>query len=737
MTDAGFHQRYAAALHAFLVAREESSLAVGYDLGRQALQQRISTLEIIENHSRLIGEFATTAPLDDAAALQFLLQTLAPLDVATRGFLDGTRRYEQERARADDLAVRDEFRSALVNSLQEGFFVADRDGSVNEVNDAFAEITGFTADRLPYRWPYPWVADVDTAAERLGALRRDGHIESETSIRHRDGHVKWVAVSMNAVPGADAYVGTIRDITATRSATTRESAAAGLATAVGVANSVSEVLTIALEQFRATIDVRRVMAIIWPPGDGEPAVQGAGEPDAPGWRDLDPAVQNTLEATRHRLALTVEPVGFDDGTDRSRGVVVVLSGAGDIALWLEFNEARRFGAEDRLLVDVLVGHLSMAMQHVRQFEIARETSLTLQRAMLAPTATPPGFAVRYEPAVPPLEIGGDWYDVLPIGEHHIGIIVGDCVGSGLSAAAVMGQLRSSARALLLADAEPALLLEQLDVVAELIPGAFCTTVLVAIFDTESRVLTYSRAGHVPGVLVAPGHVATVLTGAGSVPLAVRTDTPRPQEYVVLSPGSTLMLFTDGLVERRTESIDDGIARVANVLIQQANSPVDAVAERVLRELAPEGGYDDDVAIVVCRPPISVLHFDDGATPDRLANVRARLDLWLRAAGTPDALRADVVLAVGEACTNSIEHAYRDGAHGTVHIEAGFEGDDIHVRVVDFGSWKLPPADPGTRGRGLRLINALAESVALSPTSTGTTVEMTFRVPAGVSAPISS
>jgi anti-sigma regulatory factor (Ser/Thr protein kinase) len=301
----------------------------------------------------------------------------------------------------------------------------------------------------------------------------------------------------------------------------------------------------------------------------------------------------------------------------------------------------------------------------------------------------------------------------------------------------MGQLRSSARALLLADAEPALLLEQLDAVAELIPGAFCTTVLVAIFDTESRVLTYSRAGHVPGLLVAPGPVATVLTGAGSVPLAVRTDTPRPQEYVVLSPGTTLMLFTDGLVERRTESIDDGIARVANVLIAEANSPVDAVAERVLRELAPEGGYDDDVAIVVCRPPISVLHFDDGATPDRLASVRARLDLWLRAAGTPDALRADVVLAVGEACTNSIEHAYRDDTHGTVHIEAGFEGDEIHVRVVDFGSWKTPPTDPGTRGRGLRLIKAVAESVALSPTSTGTTVEMTFRVPSTVSAAISS
>ena len=102
---------------------------------------------------------------------------------------------------------------------------------------------------------------------------------------------------------------------------------------------------------------------------------------------------------------------------------------------------------------MLIGHLSLAMQHVRQFESARETSLTLQRAMLPTMQPPPGFAVRYEPAVPPLEIGGDWYDVLPIGDHHIGIVVGDCVGRGLPAAAIMGQLRSSARALLINGAE--------------------------------------------------------------------------------------------------------------------------------------------------------------------------------------------------------------------------------------------------------------------------------------------
>ena len=166
MTDTDFDTRYATALRSYVMAGEESSLAVGHDLGRLALQERISMLDIIENHHRLVSELGPT-PANVDAALQFLLQTLAPLDVATRGFLDGTKRYEQERARAENLADRDEFRTALVNSLQEGFFVADHNGEIVEVNDAFADITGYSADGLPYRRPYPWTIGEGIARDRL------------------------------------------------------------------------------------------------------------------------------------------------------------------------------------------------------------------------------------------------------------------------------------------------------------------------------------------------------------------------------------------------------------------------------------------------------------------------------------------------------------------------------------------------------------------------------------------
>ena len=205
----------------------------------------------------------------------------------------------------------------------------------------------------------------------------------------------------------------------------------------------------------------------------------------------------------------------------SRGIVLALSNPADVTVWLEHDGPRRFSADDRLLLTALVGHLSVAVQRVQQFESTREASLTLQRAMLPPTRPPAGFAVRYEPAVRPLEIGGDWYDVLPVGEHRIGIIVGDCVGRGLAAAAVMGQLRSSARALFLTGAAPGRLLEELDSVAELIPDAYCATALVAILDTRTGVLQYSSAGHMPAVLVTPDAPPAMLVDAASVPLAVR------------------------------------------------------------------------------------------------------------------------------------------------------------------------------------------------------------------------
>ncbi|OBI84062.1 SpoIIE family protein phosphatase [Mycobacterium sp. 1245805.9] len=728
-----FHAQYRAALRDYLQSRDEDALTVGHELGRRALEEDISVLEIIEHHFRLVQATQESPWADASAGLEFLLQTLAPLDVATRGFLDGTRRFAQERARAEGLADRDKFRTALVNSLQEGFFVADHEGSVVEVNNAFIEILGYPADGLPYRWPHPWLVDRKTAREQQALVRSNGSAEYETPIRHRDGHLAWVMVSINAVKEAgsdrDAFVGTIRDITAERAFAARESAVLRLATAVAVAKSVAELLAITLDECRTAIDVKRVIAVSWPGGGGEPTVQVAGEPAESSWRELDPWLRDTFQDARHQLPLTAKTVDRPENPGKAQGLVAVLSNTGDLALWLELLTPRWISAEDRLLVTVLIGHLSLAMQHVRQFESARETSLTLQRAMLPTVQLPAGFAVCYEPAVLPLEIGGDWYDVLPIGGNRIGIVVGDCVGRGLPAAAVMGQLRSSARALLINGAQPALLLEQLDLAASLIPNAYCTTVFLAILDTETGVLEYSNAGHMPAMVAGPRPATTtVVTDAASVPLAVRRDEPRPQASRVLPAGSTLMLYTDGLVERKHESIDIGIARAADVLLETMKLPLDAVPQTVVRTLAPASGYDDDVAMVIYRHRPTRLRIESEAVADQLVDIRHRLAAWLRAVEVPNALAADIVLVINEACTNCVEHAYRGHQIGTMLLEAEVTDGRVETRVSDDGSWKTPAADPGNSGRGLVLMRALSDTMEVRNSPKGTTIENTFRIP---------
>src|SRR6185437_10685791 len=515
------------------------------------------------------------------------------------------------------------------------------------------------------------------------------------------------------------------DITAERAFAARESAVLRLATAVSVAKSMSDVLSTTLDECRLALDVHRVVAAVWPTEGAEPSIQVAGERVSSDWRHLDPALQEVFEQARRQLPLTVQPIESPDAPGHSSGVVAVLTGGGGVALWLELRAPRRLSAEDRLLITVLVGHLGLAIQHVRQFEAARETSLTLQHAMLAPAKLPPGFAVRYEPAVTPLEIGGDFYDVLRIGDGRIGIIVGDCVGRGLSAAAVMGQLRASARALLLTGAEPARLLEELDAVAELIPDAFCTTVFLAVLDTESGELSYSCAGHLPAVLAAPGKAHTLIDDARSVPLAVQRKNSRPQATVTLAPGSTLMLYTDGLVERRDVGLDDGIAHLGKTVAAAMNQTVDDVADAVLTELAPPDGYDDDIAIVVYRRPYPPLAIHRVVNADQLGALRHELADWLSAAGVAEQQLADIVLAVNEAVANSIEHGYHGRKPGKVRLKGENDGARVRVKITDKGSWKPVSTDPGGRGRGLLLMRAVSDWLEMDCTPKGTTVDISF------------
>jgi hypothetical protein len=228
-----------------------------------------------------------------------------------------------------------------------------------------------------------------------------------------------------------------------------------------------------------------------------------------------------------------------------------------------------------------------------------DVAVTLQRAVLGPTALPDGFAVHYEPATGTLEVGGDWYDVvdLPDGQH--GVVVGDVVGRGLNAAAVMGQLRSAGRALLLESQSPAQVLMALDRFAALVPGAAVSTVFCGVVDAARGTLRYSSAGHPPAIMVEADGTSRFLEAAASLPLAVVESLERPEADVVLPPGSTLLLYTDGLVERREQVLDQGMARAVDALTEARHLEPPQLAERLTETLLADAP-DDDVAFLLYR-----------------------------------------------------------------------------------------------------------------------------------------
>src|SRR6201999_2275177 len=201
--------------------------------------------------------------------------------------------------------------------------------------------------------------------------------------------------------------------------------------------------------------------------------------------------------------------------------------------------------EDHTLLTVLAGRLGQGLQRVYEVDEQRETALALQHAMLGPSSLPGGFAVRYHPASRPLQVGGDWYDVVNLDAGRVALIVGDCVGHGLAAATVMGQLRSACRALLLEKSSPGAVLAGLDRFAARLPGADCTTAFCAVLTLSTGELVYSNAGHAPPIMVHANGTADQLDGEHGLPLALRPHWVRPEVRVTMPARSTLLLYTDG------------------------------------------------------------------------------------------------------------------------------------------------------------------------------------------------
>ncbi len=417
------------------------------------------------------------------------------------------------------------------------------------------------------------------------------------------------------------------------------------------------------------------------------------------------------------------------------------------ALGVTFLHPAAFDSTDRTFLLDVAGQVAVALERAELADARREMAEVLQRNLL-PGDLPatPGVAVaaRYLPAVAGTRAGGDWYDVLTLDDGRVAVTVGDVVGHGAAAAAVMGQLRSALTALLLAGFGPARALQLLDRFAARVPGAAVATAACAVLESGTGRLTYSSAGH-PPPLVVDGNGGTYLhAGAGpalGLPAGGRPaagpadagpagDGVRPEASGQLDPLSTLLLYTDGLVETRGAHLDDGLARLGGVATRRRALPVAELTDAVLAGLLDPSGAADDVAVVALRLLPAPLVLDLPATPAVLSRVRRAAGGWAAAAGLHPDVVQDLHLALGEAAGNAAEHAYRDRpAPGLLHVRLSQDAEGPVTAVVsDTGSWRPAPADPGDRGRGLQMISALATDVDLTAGPTGTTIRFRLRPP---------
>jgi PAS domain S-box-containing protein len=632
------------------------------------------------------------------------------------------------------------WRKALLESLRDAVVVTDSAGTVLNANAAFENILGF--DRtIGYQPPYPWWPDPTAEPEEfrhveelMAALLRGEESRFFGPFRHRDGHRVYLEGWATSVFDGDQrrLVGTFRDVTAELAATTRQQALASFGMRLAEASDVHQVREAGLAELGTVFGARSVLLVT------EQADQ-LTVPDG-SWESLEERVQSALLALRgNRRSLVELPWVVDmpgaevsrPGVARVRGICAAVPSAESfLGIWLDLDPPREFSTEDRALLTLLCGYFGQALERAQLFDEQRTVASALQQSILGPTQTPGNVAVRYVPSVAPLEVGGDWYDVVELPRARLGLVVGDCVGQGLGAATVMGQLRSACRALLLELPGPGEVLSALDRFAERIPGARCTTVFCAVVTTTDGTLRFCCAGHVPGIVMHLDGQTEILDGARSVPLAVLDDAHRSEAETVLRPGSTLLLCTDGLFERRRESLDAGLARLQSLLTEAGPLSEEHLADQLLHHQLVDG-HRDDVALVIYRQPSrqpTPFTATMPAEASQLAALRRSLGSWLTATGVDDQTTVTILIASGEACANAIEHAYQFEPSCTFRITATCRDGIIDVVVHDTGRWKPFHPDPyDLRGRGIQVMKGLMDTVTIERTEDGTTVRLTKRL----------
>jgi anti-anti-sigma factor len=377
-----------------------------------------------------------------------------------------------------------------------------------------------------------------------------------------------------------------------------------------------------------------------------------------------------------------------------------------------------------------------------RYHRVRDSAAVMQQALLAPSVPViPGadIAAEYLVAAEDTAAGGDWFDAIALGDDHLVLVVGDVVGHGVQAAAVMSQLRAALRMQILDGRGIAETLDAVNRFSKHVPGARSATICVGSLNVDTGELQYCTAGHPPPLLISADATSRYLEPSGAGPLGSGTGFPVRSE--TLDVGDAILLYSDGLIERPGRPLAASTAEFADLAartlgggglpLDNAARPIDRLCSQTLEMLLRTSGYGDDVTLLAAqrrRPPVP-LHLTVNAALAAAGAVRVQLRQWLAAVGADPTDMMIVVQTISEFVENAAVHAYATEVADSIVVRAAL-GDDGKLRasVTDNGRWKPRNEDAASSGgRGLALAEAMVSDMRLTHDDHGTTAALAHQL----------
>ena len=421
----------------------------------------------------------------------------------------------------------------------------------------------------------------------------------------------------------------------------------------------------------------------------------------------------------------VNPLLAEKGLKSLLGVPLIVGGAVIGVLHVGSLEERDFTDDDVELLQSAGDRAALAVQG-RLAERERGLAEAMQRSLMPRLPDVPGMGIagRYLPSA--ARLGGDWYDAFTVPGGRLGMAIGDVSGRGFHAAALMGQLRSGLRAYAMEGGSPAEVVGRLSqLLRQLEPGRNATLQYL-LLDPQEGSLLLASAGHPPPLVLNGGGAGSFVELRGSVPLGAVRYASYEEVETRLEPGATLVLYTDGVIERPGEPLDAGLERLLEAATRADRDPL-GICDAIVGALLPDGATRDDAALLVVRalPLSNPLELRLPADVDTIPTLRRLLGRWLGEAEASRTEVEEISLACSEACANAIEHAYAPGPAAIEVTATVTEDPQVLISVRDFGTWRPPRGSH--RGRGMVLMKGLMDAVEVDKGDDGTTVRLARRL----------